>query len=184
MKRQGKSVGKLVVLENGDRISAETEQIHNRIRERAYEISQTRGHAGREMEDWLLAESDIISVPPMHMIEKDGTFHVQMAVPGISPDDLNVMAASEQMLVKCTKAHEHPDDAEVLHVCDFKSGTLFRSFRFPQPIDLDTLNIEFKDGMLRISAVREGAAAAPRPAARKRSAARKASIIKGKSGAA
>ena len=36
MKRATKSAAKLVVLENYDRISAETEEIRNRIRERAF----------------------------------------------------------------------------------------------------------------------------------------------------
>ena len=62
MKRATKSAVKLVVLENDDRISAETEEIQNRIRERAFQLSQEREHAGREMDDWLTAESEIISV--------------------------------------------------------------------------------------------------------------------------
>ena len=43
MKRATKSAAKLVVLENYDRISAETEEIRNRIRERAFPLSQERG---------------------------------------------------------------------------------------------------------------------------------------------
>jgi HSP20 family molecular chaperone IbpA len=172
MKRQRKSAGKLLVLENGDPISAEAEQIQNRIRERAYEISQMRGHPGREMDDWLSAESDVISVPPMDMVEKDGVFKVQMAAPGIDPRDLSVMASPEQVLVKCDSRHTHEEGAGILHVCDFKSATLFRSFRFPQAIDVQSLKVDFQDGMLRITAIKEGSTPAPqkRPAARKSAA--------------
>lgn len=176
MKRQSKSAGKLVFLDNGDPISAETEQIQNRIRERAYEISQMRGHAGREMDDWLSAESDVISVPPMDMVEKDRVFQVQMAAPGIDAADLNVMASPEQVLVKCDSRHTHEKEAGILHVCDFKSATLFRSFRFPEAIDVQSLKIDFQDGMLRIIATKEGSTPAPR----KRPAARKSAATKGK----
>src|SRR5262245_35044110 len=69
MKRQSKPAGSVVVLENNDAIAAQAEEIQNRIRERAYELSQMRGHPGREMDDWLSAESDIISVPPMDIVE-------------------------------------------------------------------------------------------------------------------
>jgi len=55
MKRATKSVAKLVVLENNDRISAESEEIRNRIRERAFQLSQERGHAGGETDGWLTA---------------------------------------------------------------------------------------------------------------------------------
>ncbi len=185
MKRQSTSAGKVVILESGDPISAETEEIQNRIRERAFEISQSRGHAGREMEDWLAAESDVISVPPMDMIERDGGFQVRMAAPGVSLADVNVMATREQMLVKCPTRHSHTEDSGVLHICDFKSGTLFRAFRFPEAIDVKSLQIDFEDGLLRITAAKAGAPAAkPGPAPRKRPAARKATITKGKRGAA
>lgn len=184
MKRQMKSVGKLVVLENGDPISAATEEIQNRIRERAYEISQMRGHAGREMDDWLSAESDVIATPPMDLVEKDGTFQVRIAAPGIDPAEVNVMATPEQMLVKCELRHSHSDDSAILHLCDFKSATLFRSFRFPQAIDVQSLKIEFEDGMLRITASKEGPAKAGRPVSRKRTPARKTAGTKSRKGAA
>src|SRR5215831_16578062 len=136
MKRQNKSTGSVTLLESNEAITAQTEEIQNRIRERAYEISQMRGHPGREMDDWLSAESDIISVPPMDLVEKDGMFEVQIAAPGVGPADVQILATTDQMLVKCVPKHSHRDDAAILHLCDFKSATLFRSFRFPQAIDL------------------------------------------------
>src|SRR5262245_5173934 len=114
MKRQRKSAGSVVLLENNDAIAAQTEEIQNRIRDRAYELSQMRGHPGREMDDWLSAESDVISIPPMHIVEKDGEFQVQIAVPGVDPADVQIMATSDQMLVKCVLKHSHDDDTGIL----------------------------------------------------------------------
>src|SRR5689334_22996009 len=68
MKRATKSAAKLVVVKNNDPISEETEQLQGRIRDRAYQLSRERGHAGREVDDWLTAESEIVSVPPAELI--------------------------------------------------------------------------------------------------------------------
>ena len=171
-----KSAGKLVVLENSDRISAETERIQDRIRERAYELSQMRGHSGRETDDWLSAESEIISVPPVEVIERDGTYEVQCAIAGINPDDVNVMAAPDQLLVQCDFRHDHDSESGIVHVCDFKSATVFRFIRFPQPIDLKNLKVQFQDGVLRITARKVGREQAPA----KRSPVRKTAAKKGK----
>jgi HSP20 family protein len=179
MKRQIKSAGRLMLLENNDAIASQTEEIQKRIRERAYEISQMRGHPSREMDDWLSAESDIISVPPMEIVEKEETFNVQIAAPGVDPADVQIMASSEQMLVKCHPKHTH-EDAGILHLCDFKSATLFRSFRFPQAIDVGSLDINLANGMLRISAAKEGQSERQRSASRKRPTPRKAAPAKGK----
>ena len=176
MKRQSKSVGKLVVLENNAPIFAETEQIQNRIRERAYKISQIRGHAGREIDDWLSAESDVISVPPMDMGEKEEIFQVKMLAAGFDPADLSVMASPEQLLVKCDSHHNHDGETGILHVCDFKSATLFRSFSFPHTIDVQSIKLDLEDGMLRITATKAGAA----PATRRRAPARKSAATKSK----
>ncbi|HYR86640.1 MAG TPA: Hsp20 family protein [Terriglobia bacterium] len=155
MKRQTKAAGKLDVLKNNDPISAETEDIQNRIRQRAYELSQIRGHSGREVEDWLSAESEIIFVPPVEMMEKGRLFQVQLAIPGINADDVHVMATPDQILIKCEFSHHHDSDSGIVHVCDFKSATVFRTIHFPEPIDVRTIDVEFQDGMLRITAKKQ-----------------------------
>jgi HSP20 family protein len=183
MKRRNKSAGNVVLLENNNAIAAQTEEIQHRIRERAYEISKMRGYPSREMDDWLSAESDIISIPPMDIVERDGAFMVQIAAPGVDAADMEIMVTSEQMLVKCLPKHTHQDDTGILHVCDFKSATLFRSFRFPQAIDVGSLDIDLSDGMLRITAAKEGKSEPQGSASRKRPSARKSAGVKGKRGA-
>jgi HSP20 family molecular chaperone IbpA len=159
-------VENVVLCDDPQVISAETEQIQRRIRERAYQISVSRGHAGREMDDWLTAESEIISVPPMEIAEKDDTCLVQLAAGGIGPVELTIMATTDQALVKGEFQHSHEPDATI-HLCDFRSSMLFRTFRFPSPINLATLKTQFDDGVIRITAVKEGAALPKKAAAKK-----------------
>ena len=169
MKRAAKSAGKIVVLENDGPISMETEQIQARIRERAYELSQQRGHSGRELDDWVTAESEIVSVPPAEMIEKDGVIQMRFALPGIEPADLNIMATPGQMLLKCESHHDHQAEGGTVHLCDFKAATVFRSVRFPEAIDVNSIATEFGDGILQVRAVKQKA----QPSAMKRAPARK-----------
>lgn len=174
MKTQGKPAGNLVLLDNNNPISAETERIQSQVRQRAYELSLQRGHAGREVEDWLTAESEVISVPPLEMTEKDGTYQLRLAIAGVRPEDLNVMAAPGQMLVKCEFHHDHAPEAGTVHTCDFRSATVFRSIDFPEPIDTKSVKTGFQDGILLVTAARQGAAQAPpaRKLARKAAAKR------------
>ena len=181
MKKATKSAAKLVVLENNDPISAENEEIQNRIRERAYELCQQRGHTGREMDDWLKAESEIISVPPADLIEKDGTFQVRFAIVGIDLQDMRIMTSPDQMLVRADYRYE-PDPNGTIHLSDFKSATAFRSVQFPQRIDVNRVDIEYQDGILRMTAAKAGVArmAAKRTVQRKSPAKkRRASEVRG-----
>jgi len=40
---------------------------------------------------------------------------------------------------------------------DFKPAAVFRSVQFPQPIDVRSVEVEFQDGILRVTAAKAGA---------------------------
>jgi HSP20 family molecular chaperone IbpA len=187
MKRAPKFAGKLIVLENSEPIAAETEEIQSRIRARAYELSMERGHGGREVDDWISAESEIISVPPVEISEAGGTFKVLIAVAGINPADLKVMAAGSQLLLTGDYRHQHDPDAGTIHLCDFKSATVFRSIELPSPVEPASMEIQFEDGLIRISAAKaviaRHAPEAPTARAAEKPAAKKAAAKKGRKAA-
>jgi HSP20 family molecular chaperone IbpA len=148
---------KLVVLDNNDPILAETEAIQRRIRQRAFELSHTRPADARERYDWIAAESEVISVPPVELVERDGMFDVMFAVAGVNPDDVNVLVTPDQILLKSQFAHEHGSTAGTVHFCDFKSATVFRSISLPQRIDVKTAKVELEGGVVHVTAAKEGA---------------------------
>ncbi len=169
MKRTAKSA-KLVVLDNDDPILAETEAIQGRIRQRAFELSQKRPPDVHELYDWIAAEAEVVSVPPVELVERDGVFDVRFAVAGLNPDDVNIMVTPSQIVLKSQFSHQHNPETGTVHLCDFKSTTIFRSVTMPQPIDVKSVKADFEEGMLHVSAVKEGAAeevGPKRPATRK-----------------
>jgi HSP20 family molecular chaperone IbpA len=167
MKRSAKSAAKLVVLGNNDPIFAEIEAIQERIRQRAFELSQTRPHDAHERYDWQKAESEILSVPAAELIEKNGRFELKFAAPGVNPDDLNVMVSPYRISLKSESTHSHNADTGTVHLCDFKSTTLFRSVDLPQSIDVRSVKVEFVDGVVHVIASKEGAVSEKPKAVRK-----------------
>jgi HSP20 family molecular chaperone IbpA len=158
MKRASKSA-RLVVLDNKDPILAETDAIAGRIRQRAFEISQMRPHDAHERYDWLMAESEVISVPPVKVVEKDGMFEVKFAVAGgVRPDDVNVMVSGDQVLIKAQLHEESEEDEGTVHISDFRSATVFRSVTLPEPVVANTAKVTFEDGIVRVTASKESAA--------------------------
>jgi len=157
MKRAPKSSARLVILENGDPICAETEAIQGRIRQRAFEKSQARPIDAESLYDWMTAESEVISIPPMELVEKNGRFEVKFAVAGVNPDDMNLLVTSNQILLKSDYSHHHDTEVGTVHLCDFKSATVFRSVNLPQPVDVNSVRVDFKNGILLVSALKESA---------------------------
>src|SRR5437867_924193 len=144
--KRAKSAVKLVVLDNSDPISAETLAVHKRIRQRAFELSEERAPDAQERFDWITSESEIISVPLVELVEKNGKYELTFAVPGVHPDDVNVLVTSDQILLKSERRHQHDLEFGTVHLCDFKSSTVFRSVDLPQPIDVNSVKIDFVEG--------------------------------------
>ena len=156
MKRTTRSA-KLVLLDNDRLILAETEAIQSRIRQRAFELSQSRPPDVHELYDWIAAEAEVISVPPVELVERDGTFDVKFGVAGVNPDDVNLMVTPSQIVLKSQSTHQHDAGSGTVHLCDFKSTTMFRSVVMPQPIDVTSVKADFEEGILHVSAVKESA---------------------------
>jgi HSP20 family molecular chaperone IbpA len=127
------------------------------VRERAFQISRTRPPDANELYDWLMAESQVISVPAAELVEKDEKFEVKFAVAGVNPDDVNIMVTPDQVLLKSEYSHEHSSEIGTVHLCDFKSATVFRSVNLPQPIDVNSVKIGSSKGLIIVTAAKQGA---------------------------
>src|SRR5215831_12081756 len=158
MSKRQRVAGSLVLCDDDQTIKVEVDEVQKKIRQRAFEISKSRNHVAREVDDWLAAESEVVVSPPVEVAQRGDEFIIRMPAAGIDPEHLTIMATSERILVKADFRHEHEEDAAI-HICEFKSTMLFRSLRFPEIVDLRSLKTEVKDGLLRITALREGASA-------------------------
>ena len=79
----------------------EMERMRDRITRRAYEMfSANGGMFGRDMDDWLQAERELVWKPAVELAEKDGAFRLEIAVPGVDAEDIDVEVTPEDILIK------------------------------------------------------------------------------------
>ena len=128
------------------------ETLADRIRRRAYEIFQNRGTDGRDFDDWLQAEHDLIFAPESELVEKDGKYEIRVAAPGFKAAETNVTALPDAVIVSAESSHKHEENKEDVHFCEFGTRTLFRRLDLPTPINVDKVTANLDDGMLRIVA--------------------------------
>src|SRR6516164_7738623 len=142
-----------VLVQKKESISDQLNDLQDRITKRAFEIFDGNGHTfGKDLDDWLQAERELVWKPSIELDEKDNEFRLQIATPGVDPKDIDIEATPEYVLVKAERHHEHKEEKGKVHICEFTSGNLFRSVRFPKTIDPDHVKAEFKNGMLTLTA--------------------------------
>ena len=135
-----------------DSIVDQLEQLHQRVARRAYELFRGRDTLwGDAWADWFTAERETVWAPPVELREKDGAFTVEAALAGVDPKDMNVEIAPQNLVIKATTEHSHSEDKGQVHQCEFVMGQLFRSVRFPKPIDVTKARAEYRNGLLTVT---------------------------------
>jgi HSP20 family protein len=126
--------------------------LQDRIMQRAYEIFNRDGIFGRDLDNWLQAEREMVWKPAIELEEKENQFVLRIGVPGVEPKDIDIEVTPEDIFVKAEVSHEHRETKGKVHVCEFESGNLFRAVHLPKRIDPDKVKAEFKNGMLSLTA--------------------------------
>jgi HSP20 family protein len=127
--------------------------MQDRIMRRAYEIFEGNGGIqGRDLENWMQAERELLWKPEFELSEKDGKFQLEVAIPGVDAKDLDIEVTPEDIILSAETRHEHTEHKGTVHYCEFQSGKMFRSIRLPKKIEPDRVKAEFKNGLLRVTA--------------------------------
>src|SRR5689334_687069 len=136
-----------------DSLAEQVGAIQGRIATRAHDLWVTRGASlGRALDDWLHAERETVWRPAVEVRRIDGAFLVEAALAGVEPSQLDVQASSNELLLAAPLHHGHTAPAGEVLTCEFASGPLFRSVRFPEPVDPRRVKAEIRNGLLRVTA--------------------------------
>jgi HSP20 family protein len=128
------------------------EQLHHRIERRAYELFRQRdGLPGDPAADWLTAEREIVRKPAVELREKDGTYTVLAALPGVEAKDVAVNVSSEDVMISTAATHSGADTKGHLPQCEFDTAELFRSVHFPKPVDAAKARADYRNGLLTVT---------------------------------
>ena len=89
--------------------------------------------------------------PSTNIIEHKDGFELQMAVPGFQKKDVKISLEKNVLTITSEKEAEiQADDIKVTRR-EFAYGTFSRSFTLPDTIDVENINADFKNGILKVT---------------------------------
>src|SRR5690242_16717440 len=74
---------------------------------------------------------------PIDVIERDDSFEVRAAVPGVKPEDVEVIVQGERLTVRAEARAEEERRGDNWLIREHRSGTLQRSITLPSPVSSD-----------------------------------------------
>lgn len=141
-----------------------TNFVQDSIARRAFEISQARGGAaGRELEDWLAAELELLRPVPIEIAEYGDFIKVRAEVPGMRPEDLDIAVEPERVVFSGRIDHTFEELTEETIYTERIYKEVHRLVTLPAEVDPARADASLKDGVAMVTlqrAVSAGASAA------------------------
>jgi HSP20 family protein len=133
------------------------DRLFDQVRQRAFSLFEERGFSpGRDVEDWLAAEREILWSPPVELIENDREFRARIAAPGFEAKEIQVTALPDAIVVQAGSERKHQNVEGEVRISELGSRKLYRRVNLPSPIDLDRTTATLDEGVLHLVAAKAG----------------------------
>lgn len=130
-----------------DKLTEITKETANR----AYDFFVERGsRLGSHLEDWLIAESEVLRAAPVKITEANGKVNVTIAAPGFKPEEIEVSVRDNTLIVSGETATEEKKEDETTFYSEWKSNRFFRQLALPADVEVDGAEATLKDGVLKL----------------------------------
>lgn len=121
------------------------------IERRAYDLFDGRGkEPGRDLEDWLKAETELMRPVLCEVKEADDHLTVQAEVPGFASEDLKVSVEPDRLFIRGSKESNKKEETENTIYTECSAKEVFRTLYLPAEVDPSKVTAELKDGVLNI----------------------------------
>lgn len=90
-------------------------------------------------------------VPRLDISENDDQFEINVELPGMDKDDIDVSLNNNQLTVSGQRKWENEDKDKTYHRIETSYGEFSRTFTLPDNVDEESINAEYDNGVLNIT---------------------------------
>ena len=106
---------------------------------------------GRKINDDASWDEDVSLVPSVNIADKDKTFEVKVALPGVDKKDVNIEIRDNCLVISSEKEYENEEKDENYVRREYGYASFQRMFELPESADPDKIKAKMKNGVLSIS---------------------------------
>jgi HSP20 family molecular chaperone IbpA len=121
------------------------ENLQRAIAERAYSLFMLRGgEHGHDVEDWLIAESELIQPLALRIEETDSELNVQANVSGFRAEDILISIEPREVVISGTNEVNNLTASQ-------RAAELFHTLRLPYEIDPTRATADIRQELLYLT---------------------------------
>jgi HSP20 family protein len=104
---------------------------------------------------WPLAAQGSFA-PAFEVRETTDAYMIEADVPGVQEKDVDIELSGNRLTVSGTRGHEERRDEGSYHTYERSYGSFVRSFTLPEDTDLDGIDAQLANGVLRVRVPKHG----------------------------
>ncbi len=89
--------------------------------------------------------------PSVDLYETEDAFVLEADLPGVKTEDVKVEAENGELVLQGTRVIEKRQNDGPFHTMERSSGHFMRRIKLPESIDKEAIQVEFHDGVLRVT---------------------------------
>jgi HSP20 family protein len=136
-----------------DRIFDRMREMHDMIARRAFELFEEGGRIfGRDLDNWLRAESELLHPVDISIEETDEGLRVEAEVPGFKPEELEVSVEPRRLTItgKREAAKEEKKKGKTIY-SERRAEQIMRVIDLPVEVSTENITATLKDGVLEFT---------------------------------
>lgn len=88
--------------------------------------------------------------PATDIVELDDAYELQLELPGMKPENVEVSVEGNQLTISGERKYEHEDESDGYRRIERSYGSFTRSFNLPAHAQLDDIDAEMQNGVLNV----------------------------------
>lgn len=124
----------------------------NALARRAYQIFESNGRAfGRDLENWLQAERELLHHVPVNVEESDEAFEVRAEAPGFNEKEIELGVESRRLTITGKRETKKEEKKGKTLWVESSSDQILRVVDLPAEIATDKVTAMLKNGVLELT---------------------------------
>lgn len=103
------------------------------------------------LDEWAGRKFKNTNLPAVNIKEDAKSYEIELAVPGMSKDNIKVELEDQILSISGEKKEEHEEHDKKYHRKEFSYGSFSRSFSLPDDASNDKIEARFNEGILKLA---------------------------------
>jgi HSP20 family protein len=134
-----------------DDFSERVRATYDAIARRAFEIFETHGHYGDELNDWFKAESELLQPTRLELLDSGDAFIVRAEVPGFQGNELEVKVEPRRLIITGRRETKDRSEPGKTIYTERRSAEILRVLDLAVDVDPAKVTATLKDGILELN---------------------------------